>query len=240
MTGCRLRILVVAHDGTDCTRRARASGQICDLPVRGDRTFRDACDDGMHRFLEVGFKVILHGWQYTKYWYDERMYDGVGTSHKMQYVRYGIVAVLALCLIGVAFWYAHSRVSYSTLSVFPTAHTDATSPISFEIVTGATEQERGLGGRKNIAPDYGMLFVFPKDDSYGIWMKDMLVPIDIIWLSDTGVIVHLEPSVEPSTYPHVFYPDSPARYVLEMRAGEANARGWKRGTHVRLPLPYGK
>lgn len=168
------------------------------------------------------------------------MYEDVDTPHKMQYVRYGIVALLALCLIGIALWYAHPRMSDNILSVFPTATTTPSSPISFEVVVTEAEQERGLGGRKDIPPDYGMLFVFPKDDSYGIWMKDMLTPIDILWLSDTGTIITIEKSVEPSTYPHVFYPASPARYVLEMRAGQANARGWKTGTTISLPLPYGK
>lgn len=85
-----------------------------------------------------------------------------------------------------------------------------------------------------------MLFVFPKDDAYGFWMKDMLAPLDIIWLSDTGSIVWIEEDVQPSSYPNVFYPNAPARYVLEMRAGQARARGWTIGSRVQLPLPYGK
>ena len=166
------------------------------------------------------------------------MDQGVDAAHKRQYVRYGIVALLALGLLAAWFWY--HPMSDSRLSVLPTAGTTAASPISFEIVSSQADQEKGLGGRVNIPPDYGMLFVFTKDDTYGFWMKDMRTPIDIIWLSDTGVIVHIEPSVAPSTYPHVFYPDAPARYVLEMRAGQASARNWKVGTHVQLPLPYGK
>jgi uncharacterized membrane protein (UPF0127 family) len=85
-----------------------------------------------------------------------------------------------------------------------------------------------------------MLFVFPKDDLYGFWMKDMFIPIDIIWLSDTGTILTIAPSVPANSYPHVFYPSTPARYVMEMRAGQAAARNWQIGTHVQLPLPYGK
>jgi uncharacterized membrane protein (UPF0127 family) len=42
-------------------------------------------------------------------------------------------------------------------------------------------------------------------------MKDMRVPLDIIWLSDTGDIVHIERSVSPDSYPRVFYPGTPAR-----------------------------
>lgn len=170
----------------------------------------------------------------------EGMYDGVDAAHKGQYVRYGIAAFLALGLLLGWLWFHPLKMSDSRLSVFPTASTTASSAISFEVVTSEADQEKGLGGRAYIAPDYGMLFVFPKDAMYGFWMKDMLATIDIIWLSDTGDIVHLEQSVAPSTYPHVFNPGVPARYVLEMRDGQAAARGWKLGTHVQLPLPYGR
>jgi hypothetical protein len=165
------------------------------------------------------------------------MYEGVDAAHKRQYVRYGIVAILALVLAGCWFWFHPVSDSRSASA---SAATTASSPISFEVVTSEADQERGLGGRATIPANYGMLFVFAKDDTYGFWMKDMLAPIDMIWLSDNGTIVHLEQSVAPSTYPHVFYPETPARYVLEMRAGQAQARGWNVGTRVQLPLPYGK
>ncbi|KND49358.1 MAG: hypothetical protein AB203_03095 [Parcubacteria bacterium C7867-008] len=168
------------------------------------------------------------------------MYNGVDVPHKRQYVRYGIAGIVGLILIGGWLWYARPFMSDSRLSVFPTSITTPESPISFEIVTTHKDQEKGLSGRKNIKPDYAMLFVFDKNDTYGIWMKGMLVPIDILWLSDNGTIITLEHNVEPSSYPHVFYPDTPARYVVEMRAGQAAARGWSVGTKVHLPLPYGK
>ncbi len=110
----------------------------------------------------------------------------------------------------------------------------------FEVVTSTSSQALGLGGRADVPQDYGMLFVFAKPDRYGFWMKDMLVPIDMIWLSDTGTILSIDSSVAPSTYPKSFYPPVPVRYVLETRAGEAARRGWRVGTYVDLPIPYGK
>jgi len=110
------------------------------------------------------------------------------------------------------------------------------SSIRFEIADTPQKQIQGLSRRADVPSGYGMLFVFPSDDAYGFWMKDMLVPIDIIWLSDTGKIVGIEDSVSPSTYPSVFYPPEPVRYVLEMRAGEARARGWTIGSSAGIPL----
>ncbi len=105
----------------------------------------------------------------------------------------------------------------------------------FEIVTTDVAQERGLGGPADIPQNYGMLFVFPVAKQYGFWMKDMLTPIDMIWLSDTGKIIAIDASVSPATYPQAFYPPQPVRFVLETRAGEAARRGWTIGTDVHLP-----
>jgi len=96
------------------------------------------------------------------------------------------------------------------------------------------ERERGLGGRTSLPEDYGMLFVFPKDGRYGFWMKDTLVPLDIFWLDSTGKVVSLALEVDPSSYPNVFYPSAPARYVLETAAGFARSYSIATGTPLLL------
>jgi len=95
--------------------------------------------------------------------------------------------------------------------------------LRIEYATSTMALEKGLGGRTNVPSDYGMLFVFPEDDYYGFWMKDMLVPIDIFWLDDKGRVVSIAEDVAPSSYPSVFYPSASARYVLEIAAGFARA-----------------
>jgi len=107
--------------------------------------------------------------------------------------------------------------------------------IKFEIADTPAKQSLGLSGRKDVPDDYGMLFVFPTPRIAGFWMKDMFVSIDIIWLSDTGVIEGIEHSVSPKTYPDVFNPPVPISYVLETRAGYAMERGWKVGDTITLP-----
>jgi uncharacterized membrane protein (UPF0127 family) len=107
--------------------------------------------------------------------------------------------------------------------------------MQFEIVKTQAAQERGLGGRADVPENYGMLFVFSEAKPVGFWMKDMLVPIDIIWLSDTGTILGIEDSISPNTYPKIVYPPQPVKLVLETRAGEARRRGWAVGTQVSLP-----
>lgn len=106
----------------------------------------------------------------------------------------------------------------------------------FEVVASNEARAQGLSGRTELPGGYGMLFVFDVPDRYGFWMKDMLMPIDILWLADDGTIVGIERNVMPSTYPEAFYPPRPVRLVLETRVGEAAAQGWDVGSRVYLPL----
>lgn len=108
---------------------------------------------------------------------------------------------------------------------------------------------RGLSGRNVIGAD-GMLFIFPNADSHGIWMKEMMFPLDLFWLADADerglqsaqmvadgrisvnqrrhqresavlVVVDMKENVAPETFPEVFYPKERAQYVLETNAGFA-------------------
>jgi uncharacterized membrane protein (UPF0127 family) len=115
----------------------------------------------------------------------------------------------------------------------------ASSTMRFEIADTPAKQELGLGNRSTVPDDYGMLFVFPKDSDPGFWMKDMRVPIDMIWMDSTGTIVKVDPSVSPATYPTVYQSPVPVTYVLETRAGYAADHGWTVGTKAPLPAPYG-
>jgi uncharacterized membrane protein (UPF0127 family) len=64
-----------------------------------------------------------------------------------------------------------------------------------------------------------MLFVFDENGQWGIWMKDMHYPIDILWLDQSKTVVDMVENVSPATYPAIFKPKAPARYVLELAAG---------------------
>lgn len=106
--------------------------------------------------------------------------------------------------------------------------------LTLEYATTAQARELGLGGRETVPHGYGMLFVFPKEGYHGFWMKDMQVPIDIFWLDDKGHVVFIAADVATSTYPHVFYPLHPAKYVLETEAGVARVERIAIGTSLIL------
>ena len=102
------------------------------------------------------------------------------------------------------------------------------------VVATPEDRAKGLGGRTGLASDEGMLFAFESDAKYRFWMKDMLFSMDILWLSNEGKVVDMRENVSPATYPEVFTPNMPARYVLELPSGFARDNNLRFGDIVRL------
>ena len=105
---------------------------------------------------------------------------------------------------------------------------------SVEIADTPALQQKGLSGHAPLNDREGMLFVFSRPDRYGFWMKDMLFPLDIIWIGSDWRITHIEHSLATSTYPAVFYPEAPSRYVLEISSGLSDTLGLKTGDIVKF------
>lgn len=82
-----------------------------------------------------------------------------------------------------------------------------------------------------------MLFVFLADETWPIWMKDMSIPLDIIWLNSDKQVVYIAKNVQPDSYPTKFTPDTPARFVLEVVAGTTDAQNIVEGTVATFTLP---
>lgn len=94
------------------------------------------------------------------------------------------------------------------------------------------KREKGLSGTKKLENNKVMLFIFEKSDHYGIWMKDMLINIDVVYLDDEWNVINYFDDVSPSTYPTVYYPERLAKYVIEMPAGQRLKSGLDKGVKV--------
>lgn len=123
------------------------------------------------------------------------------------------------------------------------AHLDSTriyyayvnnSPLKVAIANTEEAREKGLSGIEKLPENHALLFVFPKNEKYGIWMKEMRFPIDIIWLNEDLKVVYLKDNVQPGTYPAIFYPPVDARFVLETNIGFIEERGVQEGTKLKL------
>ena len=100
------------------------------------------------------------------------------------------------------------------------------------------ERRQGLSGREHMAQDAGMLFVFEEEQQLHFWMKEMRFPLDIIWIDAQCRLVGVSAEV-PTPVPNAGNDEIPraqsplpARFVLEVNAGEAARNGLSAGDAV--------
>ncbi|HXH28380.1 MAG TPA: DUF192 domain-containing protein, partial [Candidatus Polarisedimenticolia bacterium] len=113
--------------------------------------------------------------------------------------------------------------------------------IAAEIADTPEQVERGYMYRQEVGPDDGMIFVFPGAGLHVFWMKNTLVPLDMIWMDDDFVVVHVQAMAPPckSDPCPTYGPLRKARYVLELKGGSAAREGLKIGDRLRIALPTG-
>jgi uncharacterized protein len=100
-----------------------------------------------------------------------------------------------------------------------------------EVVTTQKEMIKGLQFRQNLEENNGMLFIFSRVGIYRFWMKDTLIPLDIIWLNPKQEIVYLAKKVPPCRQDPCpsYSPETNALYVLEINSGLSEKRGLRVG-----------
>jgi uncharacterized membrane protein (UPF0127 family) len=107
--------------------------------------------------------------------------------------------------------------------------------LSVEVARTNEQRERGLMFRRYMPADRGMLFDFGHEQNVMMWMKNTYIPLDMIFLSRQGVVVHIEADTEPMSE-DILASDKPAFAVLEVNAGYCRKIGLKPGDRVRHAL----
>ncbi len=95
---------------------------------------------------------------------------------------------------------------------------------AIEVADDDAERARGLMYRETMPDDHGMLFVHDRQEPQAYWMKNTKIALDILYFDDTRRLVSQQRDVPPCSLGDACpsYPsDAPARYVLELNAGEA-------------------
>jgi len=98
-------------------------------------------------------------------------------------------------------------------------------------------RERGLMFRRELTEDQGMLFVYPDQSRRGVWMKNTLLALDVLFLSGDGKIVAMLKDLQPCRHEPCRIYDSkiPARYMLELSSGFIDKHLLKVGQQITLP-----
>jgi len=97
-----------------------------------------------------------------------------------------------------------------------------------------TDQQRatGLMNRGSLAPDAGMVFVFPQPSTAHFWMKDTLIPLSIAFVADDGTILDVQEMQAESLEQHAS--PAPYRYAIEASQGWFAQHGVRPGQGVDL------
>ena len=143
----------------------------------------------------------------------------------------GIFTIAIFCL--TLYSKPNSKVKYATV-VFPRGHI-----FQLEIASTPEQWVKGLMFRKFLPKNSGMLFLYPKEDYYAIWMKNCFIPLDLIWLDSEGRVVYIVESAppcreEPCT---VYEPMMKAKFVIELNAGTVKKLRLKLGDRISIILP---
>ncbi|WP_417595626.1 DUF192 domain-containing protein [Parasphingorhabdus sp.] len=108
---------------------------------------------------------------------------------------------------------------------------NATHDFIVEVAENAAQQARGLMFRTQLAADKGMIFPFPEDRLASFWMKNTVIPLDIIFVRRDGTIESIAANTIPYSLASV-ESNEPVAAVLEIAAGRAAELGIEPGDSV--------
>jgi uncharacterized membrane protein (UPF0127 family) len=103
--------------------------------------------------------------------------------------------------------------------------------VTLEVAETPAALERGLMYRSSMPENHGMLFVFPDESVRAFWMKNTLIPLDMLFIAGDGRIVGIRADTTPLSTAPVSV-GLPSRFVLETNGGWASRHGVRAGDRV--------
>ncbi len=105
--------------------------------------------------------------------------------------------------------------------------------VTVELARTDRDRAKGLMDRSSLPEGAGMLFLFDESSVHSFWMKNTLIPLDMIFISEDGTIAGIVENAEPRTLTERSV-GRPSRYVLEVNGGWSRAHGVRAGDRVRF------
>ncbi len=145
----------------------------------------------------------------------------------------------APALVAALVWLAFASVCAATRAEAFESLTIATATgdhvFSVEIAATPETRERGLMYRRFMPQDRGMLFEFDRDDPVAFWMRNTLIPLDMVFIARNGRVTRVVDRAEPLSETPI-PSGGPCAAVLELNGGVAAAIGLRAGDAVRHPF----
>ncbi|MDD3002955.1 MAG: DUF192 domain-containing protein [Candidatus Shapirobacteria bacterium] len=104
---------------------------------------------------------------------------------------------------------------------------------NIELATTIAQKTKGLSGRNTLCKNCGMLFTFGFETNLPFWMKDTLIPLDMIWLDKNGKIVDIQTATEINST-KIYQNQLPAQFVIELNVNDSQKINLKIGDIIDL------
>ncbi|HSR54741.1 MAG TPA: DUF192 domain-containing protein, partial [Alphaproteobacteria bacterium] len=109
-----------------------------------------------------------------------------------------------------------------------------THEFKVELAISVRQRMQGLMWRKRLPPDSGMLFIYPGNQVIEMWMKNTLIPLDMLFIDKTGKIVRIRERAVPQSV-KVISSGQKVKGVLELAGGTVSKLGLKTGDRILHP-----
>jgi uncharacterized protein len=129
---------------------------------------------------------------------------------------------------------ARSPAGLDQVALTITATNGKKHQFTVEVARSAGEQELGLMNRETLAPDRGMIFPYDPPQAASFWMKNTLIPLDMVFIRADGTIARIEANTAPLSLDPV-PSGEPIGAVLELAGGRAAELGITAGAKVDWP-----
>lgn len=142
-------------------------------------------------------------------------------------------AVVLFILVGASSPSANAEIPQCEVRSLEIATRQGKVSVSVEIATTPEAREVGLMNRTELDHDAGMLFIYPPNRAIALWMKNTLIPLDMLFIDKWGIIRFIKHDAQPHDLTPVPEPTGiVARAALELNGGRAEALGIKIGDQV--------
>jgi len=156
------------------------------------------------------------------------------------FIRVILTAFVVLSLAGPSGGEPTPQTSNHPPRLIP-VRTPSGTVVQAEIADTPQKRAAGLMYRDHLKKDHGMMFFFDQAQEWTFWMKNTLIPLDLIWMDEKKRVIHIERNVPICTRTDdscpQYRPNDGALYVLEIAAGTVDGLKIEKGTKLQFANP---
>jgi uncharacterized membrane protein (UPF0127 family) len=157
------------------------------------------------------------------------------------YIEFILLFLVVVVLIYLSFHFSQNLLAPATPQNPSNSVCFGANCFSVELAKSPAEQEKGLMDRVELGQNNGMLFIFNKEGIYPFWMKNTLIPLDMIWIDSNNKVVFIAKNVQPckTLICPTVVSSAKAKYILEVNAGVCEKIGIQVGDEAKISIISG-